>query len=91
MHPKSMRDLCRIRSWAEGEQYQALNMADLPVGELGAPYATRWVTLKADSRIWGDGPTAQEFIRGAFHPIMAKDLYCSPSEVLADRVAKSLV
>ncbi|THU45979.1 hypothetical protein C4D60_Mb09t00090 [Musa balbisiana] len=67
-------------------------MAGLPAGELGAPYGTRWPDLKADSRIWADGPTAQEFIQGALHPIMAKELYCSTSErqhyvmALIDRV-----
>ncbi|THU58332.1 hypothetical protein C4D60_Mb03t13100 [Musa balbisiana] len=66
-------------------------MSDLSVEELGIPYASRWMMLKADSHIWGDGPTAQEFIQGALHPALAKDLYCSLSEVLADRAAKSLV
>ena len=37
------------------------------------------------------GLTAQEFIRGTLHPTMAKELYGSTSEVLADQAAKSLV
>ena len=66
-------------------------MTDLLARELGAPYATRWPTLKADSRLWGDGLIAQEFVRGALHPGLAKDLYSSTSKVLAERVAKSLI
>ncbi|THU66780.1 hypothetical protein C4D60_Mb05t17820 [Musa balbisiana] len=90
VHPTLIRELCRVYSRAKGEQYQALNMADLSVGEPGTPYITRWATLKADNRIWGNGPTTQEFIRGALHLAIAKDLYCS-SEVLVEQAAKSLV
>ncbi|THU61033.1 hypothetical protein C4D60_Mb07t19010 [Musa balbisiana] len=88
--PKSMRDLCRV-SRSEGEEYRAMGMTSLPAGVPGAPYAARWPDLKADSRIWADGATAQEFVRGALHPALAKELYGSTSEVLADRAAKSLV
>ncbi|THU48458.1 hypothetical protein C4D60_Mb09t26470 [Musa balbisiana] len=88
--PKSMRDLCRV-SRSEGEEYRAVGMTSLPVGVPGAPYAARWPDLKADSRIWADGATAQEFVRGALHPALAKELYSCTSEVLADRAAKSLV
>ncbi|THU57376.1 hypothetical protein C4D60_Mb03t02860 [Musa balbisiana] len=88
--PTLIRELCRVYSRAEGEQIQALNMADLPAGESGTPYITRWVTFKADNHIWSDGPTAQEFIRGALLPAIAKDLSCS-SEMLAERATKSLV
>ncbi|THU54597.1 hypothetical protein C4D60_Mb10t26790 [Musa balbisiana] len=90
-HPKSMRDLCRVRPRAAGEPFQALSKVDLPMGEPGAPYASRWATLKADSRIWADGSAAQEFSRGALHPVLAKELYCSSSVVLMDRAARSLV
>ena len=31
-------------------------MADLPIGEPGAPYTSRWSSLKADNRIWADDP-----------------------------------
>ncbi|THU50714.1 hypothetical protein C4D60_Mb06t23230 [Musa balbisiana] len=37
---KSMRDLCHIWPHSEGEQFQALSMADLLERELGAPYAS---------------------------------------------------
>ena len=49
------------------------------------------MNLKADSRIWANGPTAQEFIWGALHSALAKELYCSSSEALEDRAAKSFV
>ena len=81
MCPKSMRDLCHIRSRAEGEQFQALSMADLLVGEPGTPYASRWANLKANSRIWANRVSAQEFIRGALYPAMAKELYYTSSEL----------
>ena len=91
MHPKSMQDLCYIRSRVEGDQFQALCMADFPTREPGTPYASRWANLKADNQIRADGPTAQEFTQGALHPVLAKELYCSSSNVLMDRVAKSFV
>lgn len=53
-HPKSMRDLCRIRPCTEGDPFRALSMADLPKGELEVLYTSRWLTLKVDSRIWSD-------------------------------------
>ncbi|THU57199.1 hypothetical protein C4D60_Mb03t00980 [Musa balbisiana] len=77
--------------YSEGEEYRATSMTSLPAGVPGAPYAARWPDLKADSRIWADGATAQEFVRGALHPALAKELYGSTSEVLADRATKSLV
>ena len=66
-------------------------MADLPAGEPGAAYTPRWPSLKTNSRLWGDGPTAREFLRGALHPTMAKELYCTPTEALVDRTTKSFV
>ena len=66
-------------------------MVDLPVGEPEVPYIARWLSLKADSHLWGDGQTAQEFIRGALHPALAKDLYSSTSKVLVEQAAKSLI
>ena len=91
MSPLSILELCCIHSWADGEQYQSSSMADLLAGELGAPYAARWSTLRADNRVWSDEPTTQEFIRGVLHPVIAKDLYGSRFEELAEQVAKSLV
>ncbi|THU72493.1 hypothetical protein C4D60_Mb04t12720 [Musa balbisiana] len=75
-----MRDLCCVRPCSKGEQFHALSIADLPEGEPGAPYASRWVTLKTD-----------KFSQGALYLVLAKQLYCSPSIVLMDRVTKSLV
>ncbi|THU58501.1 hypothetical protein C4D60_Mb03t14970 [Musa balbisiana] len=89
--PLSVWELCRIFSWLEGGQFQAQLMADLSVRELGAPYAARWSALEADNRPWGDGETAQKFVRVALHPSLAKELYSSDSEVLVERAAKSLV
>lgn len=88
---KSIWDLCHIRAYSEGEPFQALSMADLAEEEPGAPYSTRWPTLKAEGRIWSDGLAVQEFSRGMLHPTLAKWLYCSPSVVLMDQAAKSLV
>uniref|UniRef100_A0A804J724 Transposase (putative) gypsy type domain-containing protein n=1 Tax=Musa acuminata subsp. malaccensis TaxID=214687 RepID=A0A804J724_MUSAM len=88
--PKSMRDLCRVGGSA-GEEYRTPGMTCLPMGAAGAPYVPRWSALKADSRVWADGAVAQEFIRGALHPLLAKELYGLTLEVLADRAAKSLV
>ncbi|CAL9114803.1 unnamed protein product [Musa acuminata var. zebrina] len=89
--PLSVWELCCIFSWPEDGQFQAQLMADLPIGEPGAPYTARWSTLKANNCPWGDGEIAQEFVRGVLHPSLAKDLYCSDSEVLVERVAKSLI
>ncbi|THU68675.1 hypothetical protein C4D60_Mb08t06350 [Musa balbisiana] len=66
-------------------------MADLPAEEPRAPYAARWSALKVDNRPWSDGETAQEFIRGALHPLLAKELYSSSSKVLVERAAMRLV
>ena len=66
-------------------------MANLPTGEPRTPYASRWANLKVDSQIWANGSTTQEFIRGALHPTLAKELYYSSSEALVDRAAKSFV
>ncbi|CAL9065883.1 unnamed protein product [Musa banksii] len=89
--PTSTRHLCRARPRADGEEFESLAMVDLSTREPGTPYTPRWTSLQAYSRIWGDGSTTREFLRGALHPAMAKELYCSPSEALADRAAKLFV
>lgn len=87
----SMWHLCRAPPRVDGEEFEAMAMADLPAEESGTPYNPQWTSLQADSRIWGDDSTAREFLQGALHPAMAKELYCSPSKVLANRAAKSFV
>lgn len=86
-----MRDLCHIQPKAKDGQFQVLSMANLPAGEPGTLYASRWTNLKADSRVWADRLATQEFTWGALHLVLAKKLYCSPSMVLMDRVVKSFV
>ncbi|THU54356.1 hypothetical protein C4D60_Mb10t24240 [Musa balbisiana] len=86
-----VRDLCRTRARSKDEPFQALSMGGLLEGEASEPLVTRWPGLTLGDRVWTDGATSATYARGALIPDIAKQLYGSPSEVLIEKVTKSLV
>lgn len=87
----SVRDLCRLPTWREDEPYQMRVVGSLPRGEASDPLVARWQGLTRGSRVWAEGDSAVEFVRGGLHPDIARDLYTLPSEVLLGKSAKSLL
>ncbi|CAL9132528.1 unnamed protein product [Musa acuminata var. zebrina] len=66
-------------------------MGDLPDGEGTTPLEPRWSWLTLGDRIWADDASSGAYLRGALIPAIVKQVYSSPSEVLIDKAAKSLV
>ncbi|RWW34609.1 hypothetical protein GW17_00000623 [Ensete ventricosum] len=73
------------------EGYHALCMTDLQPRDPDAHMETHWTMLKNSSQVWLDRATLAEYERGVLFPLLDPDLYASPSEVLNEQVAKSLV
>ncbi|RWW45834.1 hypothetical protein BHE74_00048292, partial [Ensete ventricosum] len=86
-----MRDLCDMRIWEDDEGYYVLQMADWASRDSSAAMRARWPNLSYQSRVWDDSDAASEFDQGVLHPMLAKDLYTLPSEVLIARAAKQIV
>ncbi|RWV77084.1 hypothetical protein GW17_00062144 [Ensete ventricosum] len=66
-------------------------MSDLPTGDPEAPLEAWWSSLKQGTQVWVDGSISAKYARGVLLPTLAVDLYSSSSEVLMDRVPKSMV
>ncbi|RZR73813.1 hypothetical protein BHM03_00028336 [Ensete ventricosum] len=69
----------------------ALQIAYLQEAALRTPVVMRWTSLATDSKIWSDGLGALEYFRGVLYPLLVKQIYYSPSEVLIDGTTKNLV
>ncbi|RRT66113.1 hypothetical protein B296_00031123 [Ensete ventricosum] len=48
-------------------------------------------TISGSSQVWTESPLAGEYLRGALHPALAKQVYEYSSEELMNRVDKSAV
>lgn len=66
-------------------------MGGLPEGEASDPLVAWWPGLTLGDRVWMDGTASVTYSRGALIPDIARQLYGSPSEVLIEKAAKSLV
>ncbi|XP_018677038.2 uncharacterized protein LOC108951938 [Musa acuminata AAA Group] len=66
-------------------------MGGLPKGEASNPLVARWQGLTLCNRVWTDGAASATYARGALIPDIARQLYGSPSEMLIEKAAKSLV
>ncbi|RRT47082.1 hypothetical protein B296_00031560 [Ensete ventricosum] len=55
------------------------------------PLKACWTNLVGSSRVWIDGPLVAEYVRGALHPSLTKQLYEAPSEELMNQAAKLVV
>ncbi|RRT72099.1 hypothetical protein B296_00034829 [Ensete ventricosum] len=79
-----------VRSgWSGGkDRYfvaQIFKLSRLEAEDLLKP---RWPNLVTSFGVWTDGPLVAEYVRGALHPSLTKQLYKATSEELMDRAAK---
>ncbi|RWW40730.1 hypothetical protein BHE74_00053819 [Ensete ventricosum] len=49
----------------------------------------RWLAISGSSLVWTEGPLAGEYLRGAIHPTLAKQVYEYSSEELMNKADKS--
>ncbi|RWV88108.1 hypothetical protein GW17_00049830, partial [Ensete ventricosum] len=85
----SIRELCEVYGRAGADRYFTIHMSKLPLAKGNEPLMPRWSLLFWSARVWTEGPLATEYLRGALHPILVKQLYKCPSEELMDRASKS--
>ncbi|RRT34091.1 hypothetical protein B296_00043471 [Ensete ventricosum] len=80
--------LVRGGGWVGVDKYFASIMTRLKTTKGEDPLA-RWSTISESTQVWTDGPLAAEYLRGALHPALAKQVYeCSS---VMNRVGKSTV
>ncbi|RWV76959.1 hypothetical protein GW17_00062283 [Ensete ventricosum] len=60
-------------------------------GEGEEPLKLRWSSIPGSARVWTEGPLAGEYLRGALHPVLAKQLNECSSEELMNRATKSTI
>ncbi|RWW82308.1 hypothetical protein BHE74_00009235, partial [Ensete ventricosum] len=51
----------------------------------------RWSTISGSSPFWTEGPLSREYLRGALHPTLVKQVYECSFEELMNRADKSAV
>ncbi|RRT64299.1 hypothetical protein B296_00029614 [Ensete ventricosum] len=79
----SIKDLCEVEDWAGADGYFASIMKQLKTNEGEDPLTSWWSSISGSTRVWTEGPLAGEYLRGALHPTLAKQLYeCSSEELL---------
>ncbi|RRT55667.1 hypothetical protein B296_00039856 [Ensete ventricosum] len=55
------------------------------------PLVPRWSTISRFNPFWTEGSLSGEYLRGALHPTLLKQVYECSSEELINRVGKSVV
>ncbi|RZR93220.1 hypothetical protein BHM03_00021674 [Ensete ventricosum] len=85
----SIRDLREVEDRVGTNGYFASIMTRLSPSEGEELLTLRWSSIPRSARVWTEGPLAAEYLRGALHPILAKQLYECSSEELMNRAAKS--
>lgn len=66
-------------------------MGELPNGKAETPLELQWSGLTVGSRVWTNGFLSSVYVRGALMSAISKQVYTSLSEVLINKVTKSLV
>ncbi|RRT70198.1 hypothetical protein B296_00036669, partial [Ensete ventricosum] len=87
----TLRELCKVEDRVGAEKYFATVMTRLKVVEGKAPMMSRWSTISELSQFWTKGPLSGEYLWGALHPALAKQVYECSSEELKNRAGKSTV
>ncbi|RWW73659.1 hypothetical protein BHE74_00018455 [Ensete ventricosum] len=87
----TLRELCEVEDRVGAERYFATVMTQLKVAEGEDPLMPRWSTIAGSSQFWTEGPLSEEYMRGALHPTLTKQVYECSSEELMNRANKSTV
>ncbi|RZR86861.1 hypothetical protein BHM03_00014146, partial [Ensete ventricosum] len=89
----TMRELCKVEDQTGADKYFAsiFFMTRLRCVDDEDPLMPRWSTISESSQFWTEGPLSGEYLWGALHPILAKQVYECSSEELMNRAGKSAV
>ncbi|RWV89069.1 hypothetical protein GW17_00048801 [Ensete ventricosum] len=70
----SNRNLCEVEDRAGANGYFASIMMRLSPDESEEPLTSRWSSFLGSGRVWTESPLATEYLRGALHLVLAKQL-----------------
>ncbi|RWW74367.1 hypothetical protein BHE74_00017691 [Ensete ventricosum] len=87
----SIRNLCEVENRTRANGNFASIMMRLSPGEGEELLTPRWLSIPVSARVWIEGSLAVEYLWGALHPVLAKQLYECSSKELMNRVVKSAV
>ncbi|RZR80937.1 hypothetical protein BHM03_00007047 [Ensete ventricosum] len=87
----TMRELCEVEDRAGGDKYFASIMTRLKCVDGEDSLVPRWSTISGSSPFWTEGPLSREYLRGALHPTLVKQVYECSFEELMNRADKSAV
>ncbi|RZS23100.1 hypothetical protein BHM03_00055964 [Ensete ventricosum] len=87
----TMRELCEVEDRVGADKYFTSIMTRLKCVDSEDPLVPRWSTISGSSPFWIEGPLSGEYLRGALHPTLAKQVYECTSEELMNRASKSAV
>ncbi|RZS13492.1 hypothetical protein BHM03_00045092 [Ensete ventricosum] len=87
----TMRELCEVEDRVRVDRYFTSIMTRLKCIEGEDPLVPRWSTISGSSPLWTVGPLSGEYLRGALHPTLAKQVYECSSKELMNRAGKSAV
>ncbi|RZR71911.1 hypothetical protein BHM03_00008684 [Ensete ventricosum] len=87
----TMRELCEVEDQAGADRYFTSIMTRLKCVYGEDPLVPRWLTISGSSLFWTEGPLSSEYLRGALHPTLAKQVYECSSKELMNRAGKSVV
>ncbi|RWW38754.1 hypothetical protein BHE74_00055986 [Ensete ventricosum] len=66
-------------------------MTRLKCADSEDPLVPRWSTISGSSMFWTERPLSGEYLRGALHPALAKQVYKCSSEELMNRNDRALL
>ncbi|RRT49757.1 hypothetical protein B296_00036525 [Ensete ventricosum] len=87
----TMRELYEVEDQAGADRYFTSIMTRLKCVYGEDPLVPRWSTISGSSLFWTEGPLSSEYLRGALHPTLAKQVYECSSKELMNRAGKSVV
>ncbi|RWV81249.1 hypothetical protein GW17_00057349, partial [Ensete ventricosum] len=71
----TMRELCKVEDLAGADSYFASIMTRLKYVEGEDPLVPRWSTISGSNPFWTEGSLSGEYLRGALHPTLVKQVY----------------
>ncbi|RZS14276.1 hypothetical protein BHM03_00045945 [Ensete ventricosum] len=87
----TMRELCEVEDRAGADRYFASIMMRLKCIEGEDLLVPRWSIISGSSPFRIEGALSEEYLRGALHPTLVKQVYECSSEELMNRARKSVV
>ncbi|RRT33479.1 hypothetical protein B296_00048320 [Ensete ventricosum] len=85
----TLQELCEVEDRAAADRYFVSTMTQLKLIDSEDPLVSRWSAIFGSSLVWTEGLLAGEYLQGALHPTLAKQVYEYSSEELMNRVDKS--